>query len=405
MTTDNPQVQWTDEQWARVNKVIQEEASHARVAATFLPLIGPLPGDTDFVRAEVISYPEISESETITLGGGQPQPATIGPGLLGQRENIHVADRVIIKLATLQVRVPVRGAQIADPEMQSVLALFRRAANVLARLEDLVVFRGLDANGTPVGGPGGLPSVWEIHGGEATLGLWGNPANWPWPAPFPQPKPWQWVQLQWTSESDAGRALVIAVSSAIGALEAGGHFGPFAVVLGQGLFLIAQTPGGDGYALPQDRIIPFLGGGSLLRSSTLSDYEGCSGVVVALGGAPIELVVATDMSLQFLQVTDEPRYLFRVRERIALRVKDADAIVRLYPAPGVTYPPPPPPGSRRPRPAGPGPQAQAPQAQAPQAQAPQAQAPQAQAPQAQAPQAQAAHATEDNRSHGGHVRR
>ena len=32
---------------------------------------------------------------------------------------------------------------MADPELTSVLALFRRAANVLARLEDAVVFRGL----------------------------------------------------------------------------------------------------------------------------------------------------------------------------------------------------------------------------------------------------------------------
>ena len=52
-------------------------------------------------------------------------------------------------------------------------------------------------------------------------------------------------------------------------------------------------------------------------------------MVVALGGAPVELVVATDMSLQFLQVTNEPRFLFRVREKIALRIKEADAIVTL----------------------------------------------------------------------------
>ena len=114
MTTDNPQVPWTDEQWARVNKVVQEEASRVRIAATFLPLLGPLPGDTDFVRQEVI-----------------PPDA------------ITIQDRPVIQLATLQVRVPVRGAQMADPEMTSVLALFRRAASVLARLEDAVVFRGL----------------------------------------------------------------------------------------------------------------------------------------------------------------------------------------------------------------------------------------------------------------------
>ena len=106
--------------------------------------------------------------------------------------------------------------------------------------------------------------------------------------------------------------MVDKVVRAIGDLEGSGHFGPFAVVLSQDLFSTVQTPvhvasilARDGHtgpsSVPQDRIVPFLGGGPLLRSSTLlADY----GVVVALGGAPIELVVATDMSLQFLQVTD-----------------------------------------------------------------------------------------------------
>jgi hypothetical protein len=43
MTEIDPQVPWTHEQWARVNQVVQEEASRARVAASFLPLFGPLP--------------------------------------------------------------------------------------------------------------------------------------------------------------------------------------------------------------------------------------------------------------------------------------------------------------------------------------------------------------------------
>ena len=49
-------------------------------------------------------------------------------------------------MATLQVTVRLRGAQMADPEMTSALTVFRRAANVLARLEDAVVFRGLYRN-------------------------------------------------------------------------------------------------------------------------------------------------------------------------------------------------------------------------------------------------------------------
>ena len=50
-----------------------------------------------------------------------------------------------------------------------------------------------------------------------------------------------------------------------------------------------------------------------------------TGIVVALGGEPVELVVATDMSLQFLQVTDKPNYVFRVYEKLALRIKSKDA--------------------------------------------------------------------------------
>jgi uncharacterized linocin/CFP29 family protein len=120
------------------------------------------------------------------------------------------------------------------------------------------------------------------------------------------------------------------VSAAIGALEANGHFGPFAVVLGQGLFLIAQTPDPGSLVLPQDRIIPFLGGGSLLRSSTLDALFGFSGIVAALGGAPVELAVATDVGIQFLQLSPEPVFIFRVYERMALRIKEPEAIIQLW---------------------------------------------------------------------------
>jgi len=299
MTQNDQQVPWTDEQWARVNQVIQEEARRARVAATFLPLYGPLPPSADFVREETIS-----DSPALTI-----------------------ADTDIIKLATLQVKVQIRGAQMADPEMESVLALFRRAANLLARLEDKVIF-----NGQPYVFPDGKPDaaqqatltpqgwlvdIWEILGGQTSSGLLASTSQQvqvttPPSPPAPSPGP--------------GQVLVAGISEAIGILEAGGHFGPFAVALDQNLFLTAQTPDPRSLVLPQDRIVPFLGGGPLVRSTTLPAK---SGVVVALGGAPVELVVATDVSLGFLQITTDPKFVFRVFEKIALRIKQADAIVRL----------------------------------------------------------------------------
>lgn len=295
MGADNYQLQWTEQQWGRIRQVVQEEANRARVAATFLPLYGPLPADTDYVPPDELTYNPLD-------GGG---------------ERMAVDDTTTIPLSTLQVKVFLRGAQVADPDLTSALQLFRRAANVLARLEDLVVFRGQAGMSTgPADAPAGLPNIWQILGGrkEVTLGL-ASPQE-----AVPQPDPVTGPTADW------GELLVGRISDAIGALEGRGHFGPFAVVLDQGLFTAVQTPNSTSLVLPQDRIIPFLGGGPLLRSSALSEN---TGIVVGLGGAPIDLVIATDVSVNFLQVTTDPMFVFRVYEKMALRIKEKDAIVRL----------------------------------------------------------------------------
>jgi uncharacterized linocin/CFP29 family protein len=284
MAYDYSPISWTDEQWARVTDTIHQEASRARVAARFLPLYGPLPGDTDYVARDSV---KVDEAEN----------------------RLVVDDTTTIPVPTLQVKVYVRGAQMADPELTSVLLLFRRAANVLARLEDALVFRGQEATskGPELANP--LPPIWQILGGSTSPGL-----------------------LNGAGKKDTvaanGDSLVKGVSKSIGTLESAGHFGPFAVVLGQVLFTAVQTPSPGSLVLPQDRIIPFLEGGSLLRSTLLPDNQG---IVVALGGSPVELVVATDMSLNFLQVTTDPMFVFRVYEKVVLRIKEPEAIVRLEP--------------------------------------------------------------------------
>jgi uncharacterized linocin/CFP29 family protein len=328
MTQDNSQVPWTDEQWARANQAIQEEATRARVAAQFLPLFGPLPANADYVQDELISY--------------------IPPE--GPQQRIVIADTDTIKLSTLQVKVFLRGAQMADPEMTSVLALLRRAANALARLEDAIIFNGQsnpssDGRAGPNSGIDGLPKIWDVLGGQESGGLLG-----PDPSRGSRTLVRRREVLFDLSGRESGERLVAAVSKSIGELEGKGHFGPFAVVLDQELFLVAQTPDRNSLVLPQDRIIPFLGGGSLLRSSTLPPG---GGIVVALGGTPVELVIATDVTLQFLQVTADPIFVFRVMEKMVLRIKESDAIVRLSgtrlqpQADSAQQSPPDPPPSRR----------------------------------------------------------
>ncbi len=293
MTQNNPQVPWTDEQWARVTQVIQEEASRARVAATFLPLLGPLPADADFVTADRIKYVP------------DPNPND-------EHQRMEIEDRSVIQLATLQVKVSLRGAQMADPELRSALAMFRRAANVIARLEDAMVFNGQEAENKGPKGPRVHPHIYDVHGGQASEGLVvGTPLQIP---SRPAHK-----------DEGPGEHLVTAISDSIFKLESNGHGGPFAVALGQDLFTDATTPS-PSLVLPQDRIIPFLGGGSMVRTSTLPTNEG---VVVALGGAPVELVVAFDITLGFLQVTTHPNFVFRVYEKVVLRIKEKNAIVKL----------------------------------------------------------------------------
>ena len=54
MANGNAQLPWTNEQWARVQQVVREQAETHRVAAKFLPVHGPLDPDASLVPKEVI---------------------------------------------------------------------------------------------------------------------------------------------------------------------------------------------------------------------------------------------------------------------------------------------------------------------------------------------------------------
>lgn len=302
MSDANTQLQWTDEQWNRVRQVIYEEARRARVAGNVLPLYGPLAPDATYVTKEQLNAPDHDDAP------------------FGKAPGFTVSDSDTLKLTTLQVKVYLRGAQVADPQLTSALIAFRRAANVLARLEDKIVFNGQSDAGK--GPPAEVDStLWQVVGGQKNDGLLLPPDERRVVGVAPGPK----------GEIGSGNELVGSISEAIGLLESKYHLGPFACILDQKYFRTATTPTDGSQVMPQDRILPFLGGGPLLRSSALPEHRG---LVIALGGAPIDLVVATDISVNFLQVTTDPWYVFRVYEKIVLRLNQKDAIVALEPGKG-----------------------------------------------------------------------
>jgi uncharacterized linocin/CFP29 family protein len=314
MADSNTQLHWTDEQWNKVRQVIYEEARKARVAGNFLPLYGPLEPNADYVRQQAIG-PQVIQQQV-----GVPPPATV----------LSVQDTQPLQLSTLQVEVILRSAQVADPELASALIAFRRAANILARLEDDIIFNGQlapDQGPPPLAPavPGAPQPPWQVRGGQTTPGLLRVPGALP-VAPVAAASAGgggrSAAAASGGGPASVGEALVTRISSAIGQLEASYHLGPFACVLDQNYFTAVQTPT-PSLVLPQDRILPFLSGGTLVRSSVLRPN---SGLVIALSGAAIDLVVATDISVTFLQVTSDPFFVFRVYEKIVLRIKQPDAI-------------------------------------------------------------------------------
>jgi uncharacterized linocin/CFP29 family protein len=304
MSDDSASLPWTAEQWAAIRSVVQESARRARVASSFLPLYGPLPRSQVTVPALTMHNPELGDRQR-----GEPP------------ERLEIDDGATLRLTTIAADVYLRTAEAADPDLEAAKTMVGRAADVLGRLEDAIVFNGQPGHAqAPVredGSPVVVPVIYTVRGGQQHAGLLDGELE----VAVPSRKP-----------DERGEALVSGVVAAIEELEGRGHYGPFACVLGHELFRAANTPNRSSLVLPSDRILPFLDG-PLLRSSTVPTDRG---VVVALSGSPIDLVVATDMDVQFVQLTLEPRYVLRVSERFVLRMKEPDAVCRLVADPAAS---------------------------------------------------------------------
>lgn len=291
MPDDIPCLPWTDEQWAMAQRIVQEGARRARVASSFLPLFGPLPDGQASVPALGVVY----EAINIDRQRGEAE------------QRLEIDDGKTLPLTTIACHVYLKTQQAEDPDLVSAKQMLGRAADVIGRLEDAIVFNGQPDADRPPANTGGIPKVYTVRGGQKHPGLLSDEGT----------KCKEAVDLARGSEE-----LIRAVVASIQGLERRGHYGPFACVLGRTLYEAANTPSPNSLVLPSDRIIPFLDGGPLRRSSVVPKQQG---VVVALAGSPIDLVVASDVHVKYLQLSVEPRYVLRVSERLVLRMKQPEA--------------------------------------------------------------------------------
>lgn len=277
---------WSDAQWELVGSAVAEAFDHASVAGKFLPCYGPLSASEEYVKDE-----RVSEANGV----------------------VSVSDDRTLKLFTLAVRVPLSREQVADETLSSALLAFRRAALLLAQKEDFLVFNGFIENKEK-----SAPEVTETQPRAASVIVTG-------PSLLKGLVPAETTAT--TQRSPAQQRLIRAVNAAIGELEQRAHPGPFACILGNTLFDEAHTPQAASMVMPADRIRPLLRG-PLLRCGQMKDDEG---ILVSLSGTAIDLVVATPPRerVQFLQIKEDAKYLFRVYQKFTLRVKDESAVEKL----------------------------------------------------------------------------
>jgi uncharacterized linocin/CFP29 family protein len=311
---------WTEDQWNRLCSSVTEEAQRSRVAAQLLPSVGPEDPAT-------LAIPRYSLTTT--------------PGPVGEPALLATESDPDLYLTRIGVTVQLRSHEVADPTLSAALAVFRRAANAIARAEDALLFYGRRNTGLqPVSSELNVPppgqQVFDItqdrHNVEGVFRWPVGPSVYedagpalPRGALFPAPPlDDAFYAGQQARGGSLGDGVVNTIVSAIGVLEDQGYPGPFACALSSHLFEAVCTPAPT-LVLPRDRLLPFLQG-PLLRASALEHDDG---VVISLAGSPVEIVFATDIQVRFLQQTLDSRWAFRVSERVALRIKDAQAIARI----------------------------------------------------------------------------
>lgn len=303
MHSDLNELGWVDEHWNRISSVCTEEAHKGRVAARLLPLVGPEDPST-------IAVPEYALGTQVNPRLGPLGPAAAPP------LRLWVDSDPTLFLTSISVNVQLRHREAADPELTAALGMFRRAANYIARVEDALVVNGRAPSTPPPFGTAGIPPVAQIRGNNFVSGL----------MPLFGPAGGRRLAPYGIYGGTVGDQVFQAIVDAINQLEAAGQLGPFGCLLSPGLFAAVCTPDPGTAVLPRDRILPLLQG-PLLRSSAV--FPGW-GVVVALSANPVELVVASDINVRYLQTTEEPRLLFRMSERVALRIKEPAAIALLF---------------------------------------------------------------------------
>jgi len=278
------ELNWTEEQNNMVRNLIAEEIEKARLSHKFIP---------EFkleMDARSVSADEFDSANNI------------------------VDDVKTIPLVEVVAPIDLTKLQAEDADLSAALILIRRAANRLARAHDEIAFIGQP-------GPDQLHSVIAAKGAKKRtfVKAIGGRKNDGLSAAG--------ISLDVDPKGGSyGEKLVEVVADALIQLESNGYIGSYVLVLGQELFIDANTPSKGSLVLPKDRLEALLGGGPVHRSSVLNKD---GGLLMSLGGEPVDRAIAVAPTFEFLRIGANETRECRVFERFAFRLKEKDSVIKL----------------------------------------------------------------------------
>jgi uncharacterized linocin/CFP29 family protein len=270
--------------WDDIDKAVDDE-NQLKVAARFLPPC-PLPGATSALR-----------------------------GIINGNNNaiLSIQQSDMMPLIEIGVQFALTNAQMKD-EAQSKMGgtLTHRAGSLLALAEDLVLFQGDTGLGDSV-----FQTV-QTDGSDAGTGLVfaSLPKDQVIPV-FPT------EVADDPSQNKYGENTFAAVADAFARLQKT-HYGRCAVVLHTNVYADTYAALPTTLAVPAERIKGLVSE-HFYVSSALPPF---TGVVVAIDGDTMDLVTGQAPFTEFTQVNNS-QWIFRLYERIGLRLKDPTAVVRL----------------------------------------------------------------------------
>lgn len=316
MATNNlgrDKLDWSPDIWNHIDQAVHDEAKRTKIAAQFLPL-----------------YP--SEMDMMTVQSDAVNAQT-GPLLTVNEEAVTPLIEIWTEFALTKQQYE------KEEQLMTAVTLAINAVNKLSRAEDLLLFQGNEGiadvlfQSQTVNLRGSQRNSSNNNKVESRFPIIGLLPS----APKDQIIPVEPTEVNSTdaSQNRYGENTFGAVARGYSILQRT-HYGRDALVLPTNPFADTWAPLKTTLIMPADRIKGLVGDRFYGTSTLPNDFNDSNklfpvpqGLLVALDGNTMDLVMGMDATTAFMQVDGEGLYRFRVFERFALRLKDPNAVVRL----------------------------------------------------------------------------